>query len=202
MFFACSQRYAGHQSLPSPVFSREHLPLQKLDFSLNNLRRLPDRVFAEIADNLEELYLGDNLLGESLNPIFASPEFHNLASLKILDLSGNLIRGVEEGIFRGCAKLQDLRLDRNLLISVPSASLAGPNTLRTISLTNNRIFSIKHAAFNAQTGLERIRLDGNDMTAIEGESFAALAKLRELSLSRNKFARFNSDVFQGKNLKQ
>lgn len=197
-FCSSSQRYAGRQSLPTHIFSRENLPLQKLDFSLNNLRRLPDGVFSGISENLEELYLGDNLFGDNLNPIFASPEFHNLASLKILDLSGNAIRGIEEGIFRGCANLQDLRLDRNSLTSLPSASLHGPHTLRTISLSNNRIFSIKASAFNAQPALERLRLDGNDMTAIEGEAFAGLNKLRELTLSRNKFARFNSDVFQGK----
>lgn len=52
-----------------------------------------------------ELRLADNLLGDTLNPIFSSNEFHGLSQLKILDLSGNRIRAIEEGIFGGCRQL-------------------------------------------------------------------------------------------------
>lgn len=52
------------------------------------------------------LKLSDNLFGDSLNPIFSTPEFHALIHLRILDLSGNKIKALEEGIFKGCEKLQ------------------------------------------------------------------------------------------------
>jgi hypothetical protein len=55
---------------------------------------------------LQELRLADNLLGDNLNPIFSSSEFHGLGRLKLLDLSGNLIKGIEEGILKGCDNLQ------------------------------------------------------------------------------------------------
>lgn len=59
-----------------------------------------------LRDTLENLDLADNLLGDNLNPIFATTEFHGLSQLKRLDLSGNMIVGLEEGIFHGCDNLQ------------------------------------------------------------------------------------------------
>lgn len=38
-----SQRWAGHQSLPTQAFTAAALPLRSLDFSGNSLRRLTDR---------------------------------------------------------------------------------------------------------------------------------------------------------------
>lgn len=51
------------------------------------------------------LKLSDNLFGDSLNPIFSTAEFRSLHQLRILDLSGNKIKALEEGIFKGCANL-------------------------------------------------------------------------------------------------
>ena len=38
-----SQRWAGHQALPTQAFTASSLPLRSLDFSGNSLRRLTDR---------------------------------------------------------------------------------------------------------------------------------------------------------------
>lgn len=56
-------------------------------------------------DTLIELRLTDNLLGDSLNPIFSTIEFQALTNLRLLDLSGNKIKAIEEGILKGCTKL-------------------------------------------------------------------------------------------------
>lgn len=50
--------------------------------------------------------LSDNLLGDNLNPIFSTAELHNLPGLEQLDLSGNSIRGIEEGLLIGCEVLK------------------------------------------------------------------------------------------------
>lgn len=88
------------------AFSNANLPLKKLDFSHNVIRRLADKVFAGIQEELMELHLTDNLLGDSLNPIFATSELHSLTNLRVLHLSGNKIKAIEEGLLRGCEKLQ------------------------------------------------------------------------------------------------
>lgn len=88
------------------AFANSNLPLKKLDFSHNAIRRLADKVFAGIQEELMELHLTDNLLGDSLNPIFATSELHSLTNLRVLHLSGNKIKAIEEGLLRGCEKLQ------------------------------------------------------------------------------------------------
>ncbi|GAB0097744.1 uncharacterized protein DMENIID0001_134100 [Sergentomyia squamirostris] len=103
---AFSQRFSGQQALPSQAFATSNLPLRDLDYSQNSIRRLPDKAFAGIQETLTELLLNDNLLGDSLNPIFSTSEFHRLANLRVLDLSGNKIKAIEEGILKGCEKLQ------------------------------------------------------------------------------------------------
>ena len=68
-------------------------------------------------DTLIELRLTDNLLGDSLNPIFSSVEFQALTNLRLLDLSGNKIKAIEEGILKGCTKL-DVSLNRIIKVAV------------------------------------------------------------------------------------
>lgn len=106
VFAACTS-YANYLCvLLFQSFANSNLPLKKLDFSYNAIRRLADKVFAGIQEELMELHLTDNLLGDSLNPIFATSELHALTNLRILHLSGNKIKAIEEGILKGCEKLQ------------------------------------------------------------------------------------------------
>ncbi|XP_017785904.1 PREDICTED: chaoptin [Nicrophorus vespilloides] len=191
------QRHAGYQSLPTQAFAQSGLPLRSLDFSGNSLRRLTDRLLNGLQDSLLELRLADNLLGDTLNPIFSSSEFHGLRHLQLMDLSGNGIKSIEEGILEGCERLQELILDRNSLSSIPGASLNGPKSLKILSVKENRITIVKSGAFQAQRNLDIIDLSHNLIGNIEGAAFSHLDKLKSLKLGRNRLTKFNSDVFQG-----
>uniref|UniRef100_A0A8D8VY38 Insulin-like growth factor-binding protein complex acid labile subunit n=1 Tax=Cacopsylla melanoneura TaxID=428564 RepID=A0A8D8VY38_9HEMI len=139
-----SQRWVGHQILPMQIFSNAGIPIRRLDFSGNALRRLSDKLFSPHRDTLQELRLADNLFGDSLNPIFSTSEFHGLANLRILDLSDNQIKAIEEGILKGCDNLLELRLDHNRFTAIPSVSLNGPKALRILSMAYNRIGKIHY----------------------------------------------------------
>ncbi|KAL1452908.1 hypothetical protein WDU94_007093 [Cyamophila willieti] len=191
-----SQRWVGHQILPMQIFSNADIPIRRLDFSGNALRRLSDKLFSPHRDTLQELRLADNLFGDSLNPIFSTSEFHGLANLRILDLSDNQIKAIEEGILKGCDNLLELRLDHNRFTAIPSVSLNGPKSLRILSMAYNRIGLLKADSFLSQRWLERIILRGNRLTTIEGGAFNALAKIHILNLSYNRLNKLNSDTFQ------
>ncbi|KAK3931113.1 Chaoptin [Frankliniella fusca] len=195
---AFSQRWAGHQALPTAALTTAELPLRRLDLAGNSLRRLSDRQLAgHLADHLQELNLADNLLGDNLNPIFSASEFHSLRELRVLDLSGNQIKGLEEGILKGCDSLQELRLDRNSLLEVPAPSLHGPRALRALALAHNRISLIRDGALVGLQQLQRLDLGFNTITSLEGGALTGLAKLQELNLCHNRITKLNSDVFEG-----
>ncbi|XP_045483315.1 protein artichoke [Harmonia axyridis] len=193
-----SQRHAGHQALPSQVFASTSMPLRRIDLSNNALRKLTDNSLSGFRSTLVELRLADNLLGDTLNPIFSSNEFHGLSQLKILDLSGNRIRAIEEGIFEGCRELKEVYLDRNSMTSVPSSSLNGPRNLRILSLKSNRIGDLKGGPlFPSQQNLEQLILDDNVVSMVESGTFSGLKNLKVLRLSKNKLKKFNSDALEG-----
>lgn len=105
-----SQRRAGLQTLGAQLFTASDLPLAKVDFSENNIRRLTERLFDGVEDTLEDVRLGHNLLGDNLNPVFSSGEFQNLKFLRRLDLSYNKLTRIEDGLLKGCNNLK-VRVD-------------------------------------------------------------------------------------------
>lgn len=62
-----------------PIFSL------KVDFSRNAIRRLNKDVLEGLEDDLLDLRLDHNLLGNSYNPIFASQEIAKLTALQVRD---------------------------------------------------------------------------------------------------------------------
>jgi len=118
-----TQRNAGHHSIPTQLFpstgntseilNQKNLNVNnffafivKLDLSQNSIRRLSEKSFNIIQNTVEDLRLASNLLGDTLNPIFSSTEFHGLSKLIRLDLSENRISSLEEGILKGCINLE------------------------------------------------------------------------------------------------
>ncbi|XP_067618884.1 chaoptin [Eurosta solidaginis] len=191
-----SQRYSGQQVLPSQSFGTLKLPIEVLDLSNNLIRRIPEKSFLGLKESLTELRLANNLLGDSLNPIFSTAEFHPLKNLKTLDLSGNKIKSIEEGLLKGCTNLKEFYMDRNCLSTVPSNSLNGPDALRHFSLRNNHITILHYEAFIAQPLLEIIDLRHNEIKTVEGMAFQGLRAIREIKLAGNRITNLNSDVFE------
>lgn len=141
-----SQRNSGYQNLPEDLLAFANLNLRRLDLSGNSIHRLMGRAL-RAQTLLTELKLADNLLGDNLNPIFSSNEFHGMKELRLLDLSGNGLRSIEEGIFKGCDSLEQLYLDGNNLTAVPTMSLKGPKSIRVLSLSGNNIGTQKGFVF-------------------------------------------------------
>jgi Leucine-rich repeat (LRR) protein len=133
-----SQQFCGHQYLPNQLISILPESLEKLDLSNNEISRLMDHQLQRFT-NLQELRLSNNALGDNLNPIFSSNEFHDISSLKLLDLRSNGLRHIEEGIFKRCVNLEELYLDFNNLTNPPIDSLKGPRAIRVLSLAGNNI---------------------------------------------------------------
>ncbi|XP_015590280.1 protein artichoke [Cephus cinctus] len=191
-----SQTHCGYQSLPEDLL-RAGLPLEKLDLSGNFIHRLMDRLL-QVQKHLKELRLADNLLGDNLNPIFSSNEFHEMSELRLLDLRGNGLRSIEEGIFKGCWNLEELYLDNNNLTMIPAGSLKGPRAIRILTLAENNIASLPRGAFSTLgESLLHIDLSKNELSYMEDGALSGLGRLLFFNISHNDLTRFNSDVFKG-----
>ncbi|XP_061930203.1 chaoptin isoform X4 [Apis cerana] len=191
-----SQRNSGYQNLPEDLLN-SGLNLKKLDLSDNSIYKLMGRSL-QAQTQLEELRLADNFLGDNLNPIFSSNEFHGMKELRLLDLSRNGLRSLEEGIFKGCENLEQLYLDGNNLTTIPTMSLKGPKSLRVLSLSGNNIGSLPRAALlMLGESLLRLDLSENELSHMEDGALLGLEQLFLLNISRNDLSRFNSDVFKG-----
>ncbi|EDW84335.1 uncharacterized protein Dwil_GK13202 [Drosophila willistoni] len=193
---AYTQRYSGQQVLPAQTFGQLKLPIEELDLSNNLIRRIPEKAFDSLKDVLNELRLANNLLGDNLNPIFSTAELHSLKNLRLLDLSGNKIKLIEEGLLKGCVDLKEFYVDRNSLTAVPSNSLNGPSSLRHLSLRQNQIGTLMQESFGSQPQLEIIDLRYNFLRNIDSQAFKGLQKIREIKLAGNRITNLNSDVFE------
>lgn len=101
-----SSRGSGIQDLSTLLFTASDIPLKKIDFSDNLVRRLAKRMFDGVEDTLEELYFAKNLLGDHLEATFETEELRKLRNLRILDLSSNGLKIIGEDIFEGLVNLE------------------------------------------------------------------------------------------------
>lgn len=100
-----SQRNSFIQSLEPQLFTASSVPLLRIDFSHNRLRRLMERIFDGVESSLLELDMSHNLLGDQLNPIFSTNEFLHLRNLRSLDLSYNELRALDNNLLKGLKNL-------------------------------------------------------------------------------------------------
>ena len=105
-----TQKNVGWQLLPTQIFTASDIPLKLVDFSHNSMRRLAEKLFEKMEDTLEEIYLSHNLLGDNLNTVFSTDEFHDLKFLRVLDLSYNGISGISVNLIKGCEQLKVSKL--------------------------------------------------------------------------------------------
>lgn len=192
---------SGLRVLPPQMFTAGTplAPLQAIDLSSNSIGRLSGGQLYALRDNLIEIRLADNMLGDTLNPILSTGEFRDLGQLQYLDISRNGIRDLEAGILRGCNQLRVLKLDGNLLTAVPANELGGPLALRSLSLRNNNIDDLPSRIFAAgqMPQLEMLDISGNGLANIGGGAFLGTPRLSELRLSYNRLSRLDSDALEG-----
>ncbi|CAL1281624.1 unnamed protein product [Larinioides sclopetarius] len=192
-----SQRGSGLQSLEAQLFTASDIPLQKIDFSNNLLRRITERTFDGIEDTLKEINLSNNKLGDQLNALFSTGEFQRLTNLEKLDLSGNEIKEFQSGIFSGLTSLLELKLERNFIITVPRSVIQGLKSLESLHLQSNYILDIGVHSFPNLTHLQFLNLSSNDIQSVQNGAFVPLSNMKSLILSNNQIQTLDSGFLEG-----
>lgn len=162
-------------SIPSDIFECPNL--QVIDFSCNNLTRVPRGI--ENASGLLVLNLSENNLT-------AIPEelFVQCTNLMLLDLSDNHLQTLPAQL-RRCSSLQQLILSRNPLQHYPLRAVAAIKHLQVLHLSNTQ-----RRLDNIPSELDRLEklvdldLSENQLNRIPEPVFQ-LRSLRKLDVSRN-----------------
>ncbi|XP_066952356.1 chaoptin [Macrobrachium rosenbergii] len=192
-----TQRNAGIQALRGQLFTASELPLRKVDFSRNTIRRLNDDVLDGLEDTLLELRLDHNLLGNIRNPVFSSSEIAKMVSLQTLNLAHNYLRELDTGMLTPLVNLEVLHIEANNFAAVPSAALRGLTNLKVLTLQENDIDQVKNSSFVETPGLLFLNISHNRIVNIKDGAFQELTALITLDVSYNRLSKLDSRVFGG-----
>ncbi|KAK7114043.1 leucine-rich repeat-containing protein 15-like [Littorina saxatilis] len=128
--------------------------------------------------SIHQLTISNSAVQTLEDNIFGS----TLASLQLLDLSGNSIGTIEAGVFTGLSGLRSLNLSSNSIIDLGQA-LEPLVSLQRLDLSNNHIDDLKSSTFQTQSNLNYLRLDGNkNIRMLTGAAFQPLSFLSELKV--------------------
>lgn len=121
------------------------------------------------------------------NKIEALPEglLDQLTELTEFHAANNLIREIPEGFFKNNQKLTWVNLASNLISSLKKDQLYGLTAATEIDFGNNQIESVEADALKELKKLDAIALNGNKLTSIEKGTFASQSKVTLLNLEEN-----------------
>ncbi|XP_028302028.1 fibromodulin a [Gouania willdenowi] len=175
--------YLQHNNLSSiPV----NLPRSLRDLRINhNMIEKVTPADLEGMDNLTIFYLHDNAITDIGSSLKA------LKSLTLLDISGNRLTKVPEGLPE---HLHQLYLESNSIESLPEGFLGGFNQLEYIRMAHNQLTDkgIPPSTFNV-SGLVELDLSFNKLERIPSVS----STLQHLYLQANKIKEFTLGSFCG-----
>lgn len=172
----------------------------------NKLGSLPPELFADTRD-IKEVYLQNNsinvlapglfndltqllVLDLSQNELTAewvnTATFTGLVRLVVLDLSHNRIAKLEPAVFRDLYSLQILRLEDNLIETIPENTFSSLYNLHTLILSNNKLAIIDSYTFNGLYVLSLLSVDNNLIQSIHPEALKNSSSLQDFHLNGNK----------------
>merc|ERR1719225_1597807 len=130
--------------------------------------------------------LSHNLLQTECDTCLSRKSFQGLGSLIVLNLSNNLISGLQPGMFEDLANLQILDTSWNRIQQIPQDSFHGLNNLYSLKLSGNKISSIELRSLNGLYTLNSLDLENNSISAIHQEAFVNCSNIKDLNLFHNR----------------
>lgn len=164
------------KSLPTGIRRLDRLTV----LNLNN-NKLDMQVLDVVCQlkNLKELYIANNSLSGSL-----SEQLGKLASLRVLDVSGNEITELPSSVSR-LTNLHTLKVSGNKLMSLPAKALSELPIIE-IHASKNKLSGILFGdGVNGYSKLRALNIASNSISALSTSSFV-LASLQDLNVSQNR----------------
>ena len=134
---------------------------------------------------------GDLVLTDSGITALQSGDFQDLPNVDELRLNRNDLETLPDDVFDGLDGLRRLYLNDNDLSELPDGVFDGLDGLRRLYLNDNDLDDLPDGAFDHLESLRRLRLNDNDLSELPDGVFDGLTGLRELWLHSNPGAPFN-----------
>lgn len=109
---------------------------------------------------------------------------HGMRHIRVLDLSGNMIKELDYDFFNESADMEHLRIGGNRITELPD--LRRMNHLIEFNASYNRIKEIKNGTFTEQIGMDILLLNNNDIGSVHENAFSVGTDLKQLDLSNNR----------------
>ena len=169
------------QEIPVEIF-QEKSNLKVVSIGDNSLSSLPDGLF-QGCPNLVKLNIGGNALP---NEEFHAAIFAGLKSLKILNISNNIITEIWADTFQPLKQLSTLLLANNRIRNIDASLFWAIPTLETLDLDHNKAVKLVHRLmFRGLNRLQNLQLADCGITDITEGAFADLSSLKHLNISFN-----------------
>ncbi|KAI2808861.1 hypothetical protein BLOT_000002, partial [Blomia tropicalis] len=174
-------------TIPKSTFSRLRL-LQTLDIQSNRIANLDSYAFYGLP--LRTLNLQNNIISGLHEFAFGGLE----NTLEELSLIGNQLSNFPLFALRRLRKLSILKLQNNLITSIPDDGFTRFTVLETLDLQSNQIRHLNSRSFIAMPKLKTLYCSNNLLTVVSDSSiFAELHHLETLDLSLNRLRVVNLD---------
>ncbi|XP_067637575.1 leucine-rich repeat-containing G-protein coupled receptor 5 [Eurosta solidaginis] len=117
-------------------------------------------------------------------------------NLRVLLLSDNRLRTIDESTFKFASDLQYLFLDANLIEQLHAKSFAGLNDLRYLDLSDNRLTQLPRSLFEQLNALQELHLNNNRLRILNDQLFLNNLNLKILKLGANRLQHIDQKILR------
>jgi len=172
------------------------LDLVFLDLSFNSLEGSDDVSALADLPSLEEIHLSYNLLTGKIG------QFGNSESLRIFDISHNLITGQIPRRFGDGKKLEYVKLNNNQIRGELSNLIGQMKSLVELDISDNKLSGSLPSALGDLSMLQILKLNSNELQYGLPVELGYLDELRVLEISDNGIESIPSELFNLSNLQK
>ncbi|KAK7942610.1 Leucine-rich repeat-containing protein 40 [Apiospora aurea] len=172
----------GNTMISVPLGLRRLQFLTSLNLSSNKLANNCLEVISQVTC-LRDLKLGNNLLYGAMDPCFSK-----LENLEILDLHGNEITALPEGV-ENLTRLRILNLNENAIDSLPFKAFAKLPLIELLARKNRLSGTLIHPEVESLPQLQILDVSVNQLTllaSVDTPGALAMPSLHQLTLSCNR----------------
>lgn len=169
--------------------------IRKLNLSGNSIETIHDNLFDGFSGiGLQEIDFTNNHIA-----VIQSNSFKNLKYLVFLDLTGNILKDIDEHTFLGMTSLRRLQLCNNKIVNIYPQAFSSLANLDSLDLGGNSLESLSGEVFGTSSStpkkLRKLFLKNNNLSTIHPHTFDSLPNLDFLVFTDNKIVELDETLF-------